>query len=320
MPAPTWWWMSMFWAAMSSLEYRGREHLGARDGLERRAELAQAPLDVVLVAVEPHARAPPAEAELAPDALVDLVGQRVRAVVPLRPRPDLRGDADALADRRDALEDPGHHELADDVDRRADVVLAPHADHDRGVGLGAAHEPDAHPRDDAVVGLDEEGVEARSEAALVQMPRPVARKGAHPGAQHLAVGQHDLHAARRAEVLAVGQVGDAVVERVADDAAPADVRDRQHEVMAARDDRVVEVEPAHARLDDGVGELLVDLQDPVHVAQAHDGASRRPAERGRRSRCCAPGCASRAGPGARWRSARPPAPARWSGITTADGA
>jgi hypothetical protein len=35
-------------------------------------------------------------------------------------------------------------------------------------------------------------------------------------------------------------------------------------------DRVVEVEPADARLDDGVGAFLVDLEHAVHLPQAED--------------------------------------------------
>ena len=34
-------------------------------------------------------------------------------------------------------------------------------------------------------------------------------------------------------------------------------------------DRVVQIRPRDARLDDGIAELLVDLEDPVHPAQVH---------------------------------------------------
>jgi hypothetical protein len=61
-----------------------------------------------------------------------------------------------------------------------------------------------------------------------------------------------------------------VVERVADDAAPAEVGDREHQLVAAGLDRLVEVEPAHARFDDGVPQLLVDLEHAVHPSQAQD--------------------------------------------------
>ena len=91
-----------------------------------------------------------------------------------------------------------------------------------------------------------------------------------PGAQHFAVREHDLHPAVRGHVLRLREVGHPVVERVPDDAPPAQVGDRDHQLVAARLDRVVEVEPADARLDDGVGELLVDLEHPVHVPQADD--------------------------------------------------
>ncbi|WP_416979837.1 hypothetical protein [Streptomyces sp. T028] len=39
-------------------------------------------------------------------------------------------------------------------------------------------------------------------------------------------------------------------------------------LTAARSYGVVQVEPGHARLDDGVGEFRVDLQDAVHLLEA----------------------------------------------------
>ena len=77
-----------------------------------------------------------------------------------------------------------------------------------------------------------------------------------------------------------GQVGHAVVERVADHAAPAEVGDREPQLVAAGPDRVVEVEPAHPGLDDGIGALLVDLEHAIHVAEADD---HRPAHARRRA-------------------------------------
>ena len=70
-----------------------------------------------------------------------------------------------------------------------------------------------------------------------------------------------------------GQVRGAVLERVADDAPPADVGHREHELVTAGLDRLVQVEPAHAGLDDGVPELLVDLEHAVHLPQAHEHRS-----------------------------------------------
>ena len=172
---------------------------------------------------------------------------------------------------------PSRRSSRSDVDRLLEVGVPRHGEHQRRVRLGPAHEPDAHARDDPVVGLDEERVEDRPEPALVQVPGLVVGHRAHAGAQELAVGEDDLHAAGRHEVRAVRQVGDAVVERVADDAAPAEVGDGEHEVVPAGLQRVVEVEPAHAGLDDRVGELVVDLEDAVHA----DGGSRRPTRRRR---------------------------------------
>jgi hypothetical protein len=70
-----------------------------------------------------------------------------------------------------------------------------------------------------------------------------------------------------------------MVEGVAHDAAPPEVGDREHQLVAAGRDRLVEVEPAHARLYDRVPELLVDLEDAVHVAQADDDRAAHPRRR-----------------------------------------
>jgi len=71
-----------------------------------------------------------------------------------------------------------------------------------------------------------------------------------------------------------------VVERVADHAAPAEVGNREPEPVAACLDRLVEVEPTDARLDDRIAELLVDLEHAVHPAEVDDD---RPAHPGRRA-------------------------------------
>ena len=162
-----------------------------------------------------------------------------------------------------------------------EIVVAPDAQPQRHVALRLRIEPEAHLRDDPEVRLHEHLVRGGAEAALVDVPGLAARQRAHPGAHHLAVREHDLHAALRGHVLAGREVRGPVVERVADDAAPAEVGARDHQLVPAGLDRLVEVEPAHARLDDRVRELLVDLEHAVHPPQAEDDraadARRRPA-------------------------------------------
>ena len=51
---------------------------------------------------------------------------------------------------------------------------------------------------------------------------------------------------------------------------PAKIGDRQAQLVTARLDRVVEVEPGDARLDDRVAEFLVYLKYAVHPAQVDD--------------------------------------------------
>ena len=52
----------------------------------------------------------------------------------------------------------------------AEVVVAPDTQPQRHVDLGVGHQPDAHLRDDPEVGLHEELVGGRAEAALVDVP------------------------------------------------------------------------------------------------------------------------------------------------------
>ncbi len=83
-------------------------------------------------------------------------------------------------------------------------------------------------------------------AVLEVLPGLRGRQRAHAGAHHLAVGEHDLHAAVRAEVVAIRQrrAPRAVVERVADHAAPARVRAVDPELQLALANVAVEIEVA----------------------------------------------------------------------------
>ena len=65
-----------------------------------------------------------------------------------------------------------------------------------------------------------------------------------------------------------GTVCDAVVHGVPDHAAPAEVRDRRHQLVVSGGDGVVKVEPPDAGLDHGVGHPPIDLRHAVHQTQA----------------------------------------------------
>ena len=95
----------------------------------------------------------------------------------------------------------------------------------------------------------------RPGAVLVLLPRLRVRQRAHAGAQQLAVREHDLHAAVRIEVIAVlrHRVAAAVIERVADHAAPAGIRAVDPDLELVLLDVAIEVEVAHAGLDERVG-------------------------------------------------------------------
>jgi hypothetical protein len=250
-------------------------HLGARDPLERLLHLAEPVLDDRLVAVEREAHHPAADLELARHLVDSPVGDRLLALVPGRPRGQHRRGGDRVPDLRDVLDRALEHERAQRLDERGEVGVVPDPQPERHVALRVGHQPDAHLRHDPEVRLHEERVEGGAEAALVHVPRAVARHRSHPCPEQLSVREHDLHPAGGRHVGAGREVRRAVLEGVADDAAPAEVGDRDHQPVSARAQRVVEVEPADARLDDGVRAGFVDLEHTVQLAQAHD---QRPSE------------------------------------------
>ncbi len=110
----------------------------------------------------------------------------------------------------------------------------------------------------------------RAERPGIRVPGLAVRHPAHARAQHVAVREHDLEAARGLGMLPVQRVAATVLERVPDDAAPADIRDRRPELVTGRLQVVVQVEEAHTRLDERVCELLVHLQHLIHLPQADE--------------------------------------------------
>jgi hypothetical protein len=164
----------------------------------------------------------------------------------------------------------------DRFDERSQVLVPFHDDVRRDVDLRLRDQPAAHLGDDAEVRLHEDAVRGRPVAVLAQRSGAGRRHGAEPRAQQRAVRQHDLHATLPRLVVAERGEADAVVEGVADDAAPAEVGDRGPQRQPPTADLLEEVEEAHAGLDDGVGELRVELEDAVHPAQVDDDAAAHP--------------------------------------------
>ncbi len=246
-------------------------HLGVGDTLERFLDLPEPVVDDGLVAVERETHHPASDLELTGHPVDHRLGNRVGAVVPLVAAREHGAEQDRVQDLRVHPDRVLEGESAERVDQRPEVVVLPHAAPERHVDLRLGHQPDAHLRHDPEVRLHEELIGRRAEPALVEVPRAVALHRAHARPHQLAVREHDLHPARRGRpVDAVGHVRRAVVERVADDAAPAEICNREHELVAAGLDRLVEVEPADTGLDDRVGGLLVDLEHAVHAPQADD--------------------------------------------------
>ncbi len=142
------------------------------------------------------------------------------------------------------------------------------------IALGRGHEPETDSRHDAEVRLREEPVDDRSEAVLVLMPEVVPGHPAHAGAQQLAIRQHDLEAADRVPVVLHRRAAAAALERVAERRAPAGIGRVDPDVELVLLDVTVEVEVAHARFDDGVVDLVVDLEHAVHALEIDDHAAR----------------------------------------------
>ena len=185
------------------------------------------------------------------------------------------GDAHPVGDgcgRNDAVE-PEHSER---VDHRHDILLAPEHHFHHREGFRLRHQPDADLGDHAEIRLHEEPVERGAEGVFVERPGWIAAHGAEPGAHDFAVGKHDFHAALMSGVIAVGRVADTVLERVAEHAAPAWIGAVDPQRIFLVPDEFVEVEIGDAGLDQGVGQLGIDLDGP-HAAEIED---HRPLEAG----------------------------------------
>ena len=166
--------------------------------------------------------------------------------------------------------------MVDVLDERHDVPPFRHEHGAAAVRFGLRHQPKAHLRDDAEIRLAEQARDIRPEAVLVVGPRGVVGERGHAGAHELAVRQHDLHAAVAAEVIAIlaERVADAVIERVADDAAPTGVGRIDPELELALLNVAVEIEVDDAGLDDRAAAPFVDGDDAVHALQIDDDAAR----------------------------------------------
>ena len=160
-----------------------------------------------------------------------------------------------------------------DLDDLLDVFFPRKGDQVRAIARRLGHEPDAHLGDDAEVRLREDAIHVRAEPVLEQLPGIVARHRAHTGPHDLSIRKNDLHATLHHEVIAIRCVTHAVVERISHDAAPAGIRDVEPQFQPAPPDVVVQVEVTDARLDEGVAEFFVHLQDAVHPVEIdNDGA------------------------------------------------
>ena len=124
-------------------------------------------------------------------------------------------------------------------------------------------------------GLAEEADGIGSVAVPVLLPALRRRHRAHARAHDLAVRQHDLEPRVRSEMVAVEahRVADAVIHRVADQAAPAGVRRVDPHLEPALLDVAIKIDVRDARLDEREVALVVARENAVHALQVDRDAA-----------------------------------------------
>jgi hypothetical protein len=134
---------------------------------------------------------------------------------------------------------------------------------------------EAHLRDDAEVTLAEQARGIGTVAVPVLLPALRRRQRAHAGAHHLAARQNHLHAAVRAEVVAIKahRVADAVIQRVADRAAPTRIRRVDPQLQAAVLNVAIQVDVRDAGLDEREVAPRVHLEHAIHSLEIHGNAA-----------------------------------------------
>ena len=173
-----------------------------------------------------------------------------------------------------AVGDAGMGDMGLHLNEPLQVLEFRHIDHAGAVRLVLRAQLHAHLGDHAEVRLGEDAVNVGAEAVVVFGEHVGARQGTHAGAQQVAGGQHHLHAALIVKAVPPvgGGVGAAVVQGVADDAAPGRVHHLHGQPIALLLNVAEQVEQGHARFNDGVVLLVVDLDDAVHALEVQHHA------------------------------------------------
>ncbi len=167
-------------------------------------------------------------------------------------------------------DDVGHAQRPQRLHRGDDVGLLGIADDERLEGRRSRHQPQAQLGDDAEIGLREDSVEIGTKAPFEHLPGIAVGQRSHAGAQHLAGRQHHFHAAREQEMLAIGRVADATIDRVAE--RPGDRRRGragQPQRQLALVDVIIQLLVGHAGLDESGAQIGIDIENAVHAAQIH---------------------------------------------------
>src|SRR3546814_11597215 len=101
------------------------------------------------------------------------------------------------------------------------ILFAWKGDHERLVTGRLRHQPDAEFGDDAEIRLGEHAIELRSEPMFADLPMLAVRDASLARANDLAIGKHNFHPPFHNEVIAIGRVAGAMLERVPQHHAPA---------------------------------------------------------------------------------------------------
>ena len=173
------------------------------------------------------------------------------------------------------VDHPGVHQVSQDIHEGNDVVVMLNAGAADQARLRLRVQPESHLGDHAVVRLREYSVHKRPGSILELLPGLRGRQGAHAGAHHLSVGQHDLHPAVRVEVVAIGQwrTAGAAVNGVADRTAPPWLGAVNPELQLFVTNIAVEVEVTHAGLYQSEGVFFADLENAVHAFEIKHNAA-----------------------------------------------
>jgi hypothetical protein len=136
------------------------------------------------------------------------------------------------------------------------------------------HQPHAHLGDDAVAPLREQTVDPRTIAQLQQLPAAALGHRTHAEAHDLAVCKHHFKAALHEEMVGIGRIAGLAHLKRGDDAVVDVARQvhRQRQLLLL--DILCQLPEGDPGLDQAIGVVSADFEDPVHLLQVNDDGAR----------------------------------------------